>query len=79
MYVFVNVTVKLQEIVLYYTASRLALGLTQPPIQCVPEAFSLGIYRQGHKADHSPPSSAEVKNGLAMLPLPHTSSWHGAY
>jgi hypothetical protein len=32
----------------------------------------------GHEADHSPPSSAKVKNGGAIPPLPHTSSWRGA-
>jgi hypothetical protein len=32
---------------------------------------------QGHEADHSPTSNAEVKNGGAILSLPHTSSWHG--
>jgi hypothetical protein len=32
----------------------------------------------GREADHSPPSSAELKNGGAILPLPHTSSWRGA-
>jgi hypothetical protein len=31
------------------------------------------------EADHSPPSSAEVKNGGARPPLPHMSSWHSAY
>jgi hypothetical protein len=39
----------------------------------------LGVKRQGHETDHSPLSSAKVKNGGAILPLPHTSSWHGAY
>jgi hypothetical protein len=29
-----------------------------------------GAKRQGREADHSPPSSAEVKNGGAMPPLP---------
>jgi hypothetical protein len=28
----------------------------------------------GHEADYSPPSSAEVKNGGAIPPLPHASS-----
>jgi hypothetical protein len=28
-------------------------------------------------ADHSSPSSAEVKNNGAMPPLPHTASWRG--
>jgi hypothetical protein len=27
---------------------------------------------------HSPPSSAKFKNGGAIHPFPHTSSWHGA-
>jgi hypothetical protein len=36
--------------------------------------FSLGVKRPGHEADHSPPSSAEVKNGGAIPPLPQTSS-----
>jgi hypothetical protein len=30
------------------------------------------------EGDHSPPSSAEVKNGGAIYPLPHTSLWHDA-
>jgi hypothetical protein len=42
-------------------ASRTALGPTQPPIQWVPAALSLGIKRPSSEADHSPPSSAEVK------------------
>jgi hypothetical protein len=44
-----------------FTASRTALGPTQPPIEWVPGAFSLGVKRPGREADHSPPSSAEVK------------------
>jgi hypothetical protein len=37
-----------------------------------------GLKRQGREADDSPPSSAEVKNCGAILPLPHTPSWRGA-
>jgi hypothetical protein len=48
-------------IYLFTTASRTALGPTQPPIQWVPGAFSLDIKRPGREADHSPPSSAKVK------------------
>jgi hypothetical protein len=66
------------KIFLFSTASRLALGLTQPPIQSVLGAIFPGAKRQGHEADYSPLSSAEVKNGGAIAPLPHTSSWHGA-
>jgi len=39
-----------------------ALEPTQPPIRWLPEAPSLGVKRPGCEADHSPPSSAEVKN-----------------
>jgi hypothetical protein len=49
------------EIFLFTAASRLVLGPTQPPIQWAPEALSLGVKRPGREADHSPPSSAKVK------------------
>jgi hypothetical protein len=41
-------------------------------------AFSLGVKRPGRKTDHSPPSSAEVKDVWSYTPLPHTPSWLGA-
>jgi hypothetical protein len=47
--------------IFFTTASRAALGPTQPPIQWVPEVLSLGLKRPGREADHSPPSSAKVK------------------
>jgi hypothetical protein len=46
---------------LFSTSSTLALGPTQPSIQWVPGAHSPGVKRPGYEADHSPPSSAEVK------------------
>jgi hypothetical protein len=49
------------RIFLFTTASRTALGPTQPPIQWVLGALSLGVKRPGREADHSAPSSAEVK------------------
>jgi hypothetical protein len=48
-------------IFLFTTASRTALGPTQPPIQCVPGDLCLGVKRPGREANHSHPSSAEVK------------------
>jgi hypothetical protein len=35
--------------------------LMQPSVQWVPGALSLGVKRPGREADHSPPSSAQVK------------------
>jgi hypothetical protein len=61
---------------LFYVVSRPALRPTQPPIRWVQGAISLGVKRLGPEVDHSPPFSAEVKNGEAVPPLPHTSSWH---
>jgi len=49
-------------IFLFTTAYRLALCPTQPPIQLVSRVLSLGVKRPEREAEHSPPSSAEVKN-----------------
>jgi hypothetical protein len=48
------------------TVSRPDLGPIQPPIQWVQEALSLGIKGPWREADHSPPSSAEVKEYLEL-------------
>jgi hypothetical protein len=53
-------------------------GPTHSPIQWVPAALSLGgVKRPGLEADHSPPSSAEVKKSGSIPPLPHICSWRG--
>jgi hypothetical protein len=65
------------KIFLFFTVSRLALGPTQPPFKWVPGALSSGVKRQRHDADHSSPSSAEVRNGGAIF-ITHISSWHSA-
>jgi hypothetical protein len=62
----------------FSTASRPALGPTQPPIKCVPVIVSPGIKQPGRDAEQSPPSSTEVENGGAIPSLPHMSSWRGA-
>jgi hypothetical protein len=57
----------------------MALGPTQPPIQWVPGALSLGVKRPGREAGHSPPSSAEVKECVELyIHSPNMPSWGGA-
>jgi hypothetical protein len=58
------------NIFLFFTASRRALRPTQPPIQRAPGVLSSRIKRPGCEAGHLPPSSAEVKNGGAILQFP---------
>jgi hypothetical protein len=50
--------------------SRTALGPTQPPIQWVLEALSLGVKWLESEVDHSSPSSAEVKNAWSYTSTP---------
>jgi hypothetical protein len=53
----------------FTTTSRSDLEPTQPPIQWVAGAVSVGVKRPGREADHSPPSSSEFKNAWSILPL----------
>jgi hypothetical protein len=62
---------------LFTTASILALGPTEPPIQWVAGALSLEIKRPEGEADHSPPSSIEVKNVWSYISTP-SIRLHGA-
>jgi hypothetical protein len=61
------------KIFLFSTAPRPGLGSTQSSIQWVQGAIS-----PGSEADRSLLFSVEVKNGVAIPPLPHTSSWRSA-
>jgi hypothetical protein len=55
-----------------------ALKPTQPPIRWVSEALSLGKKRLGREADHSPPSSTDVKEWVELyLHSPNMPSWCG--
>jgi hypothetical protein len=49
-------------IFLFTTASSPDLWPTQPLIRWESDNLSLGVKRPEREADHSPPSSAEVKN-----------------
>jgi hypothetical protein len=62
---------------LFYVTTILTQGSTQPPSQWVPGVSSPEVKRPAREADHSP-STAEVKNGGVLAPLPHMPSGHGA-
>jgi hypothetical protein len=64
---------------LTFAASRIALGPTHPPIPWAPGALSRGVKRPRREADHSHPSSAEVKEWVQLyLHSPDTPSWRSA-
>jgi hypothetical protein len=54
----------------FFIVSRPALGPTQPPVLWIPAALSPGVERPCRETVHSPPSSAEFKNGGTIPPLP---------
>jgi hypothetical protein len=67
------------EIFLFTTVSRPALGPTQPLIQWVQGALSLRVKRLEREADHSPQSSAEVKECVELyFHSPNPPSGRGA-
>jgi hypothetical protein len=43
---------------------------TEPPIRWVPAALSLGVKWPGREADHTPPSSDEIKNVWSYISTP---------
>jgi hypothetical protein len=64
-----------QDILLYFTSSRPGLW-AHPPSYIMDTVFLLpGVKRQRREADLSLVSTAEVKHGEAITPLPHISSW----
>jgi hypothetical protein len=62
------------KVSLFSTASIPPLRPTQPPIQLIPGAISLGIMQLGREADHSPPFSAEVNITWSYTSSLRTSS-----
>jgi len=57
-------------IFLFTTASRMVLETTQPPIQWLIGALTLGVKWPGCEADHSPLPSAKVKNAWSYTSTP---------
>jgi hypothetical protein len=67
-----------REFSVFTTASRPALGPSQPPVKWVLGVLTPGLKRPGCETDHSHPSITEVKNTWNYTSTPHTSSCHGA-
>jgi hypothetical protein len=63
---------------MFFIASRADLGPSQPPIEWVPRNLSPGVKLPGREANHSPLSSAEVKNVGAVHLFSHAFSCCGA-
>ena len=57
-------------IIIFFKIYRSNRGSNHPPIQNVPTATSPGLNRPGPKADHSPPSSLEVKQYCRCICTP---------
>jgi hypothetical protein len=57
-----------QELKIFHlaTPSTQVLDPTHPPIQWVTGSLSLGVKWPGHEVNHSPPSNAEVKEGVEL-------------
>jgi hypothetical protein len=56
---------------IFSTSSGPVLGPTQLPIQWVPWALSPGVKRPGLEADHSPPTSPELKKTWIYIHCPY--------
>jgi hypothetical protein len=65
-----------QEIFLFNTEFRQALGLTQPPTRWVPGILPPEANRPGREDDHSLSFNAEVKNDGTIPPFHHMPSWY---
>jgi hypothetical protein len=63
---------------LFSMSSRPVLGPIQPPIQWVNGALSSGVKRPEREADHSPPTSEEIKKTWIYKATSHTPSWRSA-
>jgi hypothetical protein len=62
----------------FSTSSRQTLESVQPSTQQVLGPLSAGAKRPRREANHLSLFSDEIKNGGAITPLLHTSSWHDA-
>jgi len=65
LYVLSGVPIPIGRIFSFSKTFRQAVGPTQPPIQWVPELFSLEVNRPGRAANQSHPFTAKVGNWWA--------------
>jgi hypothetical protein len=54
------------------------MGLAKTPYRKGAGGDLSGGKRKGRDADHSTPSSTEVKNGGVIPPFPYMPHWHSA-
>jgi hypothetical protein len=73
-----NSTLRVRDFTVLIT-SRLALGRTLLSVQWLPKVVSRWVKGHGLEADHSRPSSAQIKNAGAIPPLLHVSLLYDAY
>jgi hypothetical protein len=64
------------DLLFFYHSLQAGCGVYPASYPWVPGSVSPGVKWPGREVDHLPPFNAEVKNGGAIHPLPHTSSWH---
>jgi hypothetical protein len=65
-----TVLFKILEVIVALKTPRQSPRHIKPPIQWVPGALIPGVNGPGCKADHSPLSSAEVRNELSYTSTP---------
>jgi flagellar basal body-associated protein FliL len=62
LHIIIIIVVVIVVVVVVVVVVIIIIGLTQHRVQWVTGALSLGVNRPRRAADHSPPSSAEVKD-----------------
>jgi hypothetical protein len=61
-----------QQDLLFFHSAQTGSGVHPAAYPTGTRGCPPGVERQGREVDHSPPFSAEVKNGGAISTLPHT-------
>jgi hypothetical protein len=76
----IRFTARAKDFSLLHSVNQIGgYGIHPASYQRGPGAISQGLKPSMYEAQRSPPSSAEIENGVAILPLPNTSLCHCAY